>query len=96
HEVMNKIRNAVLDGRYIVTPHAWREMNNDNLVLIDIESVILSGTIDKEFSKDPRGVRYRVIGKTSDLSTTAAVIVRFVNDDNVLIITTFIIENDDG
>ena len=90
---MNRIRQSVLDARYVLTPHAWAEMRNDDLVLADIESALLRGTIHDEYRNDPRGVRYRVVGTASDLATPVAVVVRFVVDDRLLIITTFVLEN---
>ena len=75
-DVLTQIRDAVLDGRYVVTPHAWAEMRNDRLVLADIESALLRGRID------------------SDLETPVVVVVRFILDDRLLVITTFVLGND--
>jgi len=92
---MDRIREAVLDGRYVLSPHAWTEMRNDHLTLIDIESALLQGIIDCEYRDDPRGIRYRVSGTASDLETPIGVVVRFVLEDRVLVITTFVITGDD-
>ena len=93
-DVLTQIRDAVLDGRYVVTPHAWAEMRNDRLVLADIESALLRGRIDREYRDDPRGTRYRVVGTASDLETPVVVVVRFILDDRLLVITTFVLGND--
>ena len=47
-DVLQRIRDAVLDGNYVVTPHALTEMRDDHLVLSDIESALLEGTIEQE------------------------------------------------
>ena len=83
------IRNAVLDGRYVVTPHALLEMAVDQLDLIDVESAILTGTIERVFDDDPRGRRFEIIGQACDLSTDVGVGVRFAA--SLLIITVYAI-----
>lgn len=91
--IVIRIRQAVLDGRYVVTPHAWMEMRNDRLTLPDIESALLRGIIEQEYTDDPRGTRYLVVGEASDLSTRIAVVVRFIRQDDLLIITVFLAPN---
>jgi len=65
-------------------------MREDRLVLSDIESALLQGTIQKEYRDDPRGVRYCIVGYAVDLSTPVAVVLRFTHEDHLLIITTFV------
>lgn len=89
HRRLDQIRNAVLDGRYTLTEHAYEEMDNDDLDVLDIESAILTGQIDQELTRDPRGTRYVVIGKGTDLETSVGVVVRFVENDQLLIITVY-------
>lgn len=55
HVTMNHTRGAVLDGRYVVIPHAWTEMRADRLVVADIESALPRGRIDTEYEDDPPG-----------------------------------------
>ena len=43
---LERIRNAVLDGRYSLTEHAYEEMDDDGLDVLDIESAILTGEIE--------------------------------------------------
>ena len=44
---LERIRGAVLDGRCALTEHAYEEMDDDNLDVLDIESAILTGEIDQ-------------------------------------------------
>jgi len=86
---LERIRRAVLDGHYALTEHAYEEMDDDNLDVLDVESAILTGEIDQTLTKDPRGTRYVVIGRATDLETQIGVVVRFVEYDQLLIITVY-------
>lgn len=81
------MRQAVVDQAYVVTPHALLEMREDHLDVVDVESAILTGTIERVFEDDPRGRRYEVVGTACDLSTPVRVVVRFVGP--LLIITVY-------
>ena len=83
------IRSAILDQRYTLTEHAYDEMEEDNLDVLDVESAILSGEIDQTLTKDPRGTRYVVVGNATDQQTPVGVVVRFVEHDQLLIITVY-------
>ena len=87
-ELLRRIQEAILNGRYVVTPHALLEMRNDALDLIDVESAILTGRIETVFDDDPRGRRFEVVGKACDLTTEVSVLVRFAGP--VLIITVYV------
>lgn len=54
---LERIREAFLDHRYILTEHAYDEMAEDNLDVLDVESAILTGQIDEVLTLDPRGTR---------------------------------------
>jgi len=84
---LEAMRRAVLDQRYVMTPHALLEMREDGLYVVDVETAVLTGTIARVFEDDPRGVRYEVVGTASDLSTVVGVIGRLVG--TVLIITVY-------
>ncbi len=86
-KLLEKMRLAVEWGDYVVTPHALLEMRKDGLDIIDVESAILTGKIEKEFREDPRGPRYEVIGTACDVHTEVGVVVRFAGP--MLIITVY-------
>jgi hypothetical protein len=86
---LERIRNAILDRRYTLTEHAYDEMDEDNLDVLDVESAILTGQIDKVLTMDPRGTRYVVIGNATDQETPVGVVIRFVEHDQLLIITVY-------
>lgn len=85
--VLETIRQAVLNQAYVLTPHALLEMRMDHLDVLDVESAVLTGIIERVFDDDPRGRRYEVVGKACDLTTDVGVIVRFAGP--VLIITVY-------
>ncbi len=86
---LERIRNAILDCRYTLTEHAYDEMDEDNLDVLDVESAILTGEIDSVLTMDPRGTRYVVIGNATDRETPVGVVVRFIEHDRLLIITVY-------
>jgi len=86
---LERIRNAILDQRYTLTEHAYDEMDDDNLDVLDVESAILTGEVDQVLTKDPRGTRYVVIGKATDQATPVGVVVRIVERDRVLVLTVY-------
>ena len=86
---LERIRNAILDRRYALTEHAYEEMDEDDLDVLDVESAILTGEIDQVLTMDPRGTRYVVIGNATDQETPVAVVVRFVEHDQLLVITVY-------
>jgi len=86
---LERIRRAILDHRYALTEHAYEEMNEDDIDVLDVESAILTGEIEQVLTKDPRGTRYVVVGRATDQETSVGVVLRFVEHDRILIITVY-------
>jgi hypothetical protein len=86
---LERIRNAILDRRYTLTEHAYDEMDEDDLDVLDVEAAILTGRIEQVLTKDARGTRYVVIGTATDQATTVGVVARFVDQDRLLIVTVY-------
>jgi hypothetical protein len=86
---LERIRNAILDHCYSLTEHAYEEMNDDNLDVLDVEAAILTGDIDRVLTADPRGTRYVVVGIATDEETPVGAVVRFVEHDQLLVITAY-------
>ena len=61
----------------------------NSLDVLDVEAAILSGRIEQTLTRDPRGTRYVVVGTACDEFTPAAVVVRFVERDQLLVITVY-------
>jgi hypothetical protein len=86
---LERIRQAILDQRYSLTEHAYDEMDDDRLDVLDIEAAILRGDIDQRLTRDPRGTRYVVTGIATDQNTIVSVVVRFVEYDQLLVLTVY-------
>ena len=84
---LEMMRQAVADQAYVLTPHAVLEMRNDRLDVVDVESAILTGTIERVWEDDLRGPRYEVVGQACDLTTRVGVVARFAGA--LLIITVY-------
>ncbi len=82
------LRRRIVSGNYELTHHAKGEAAADNLDTQDVESVILTGRITKTLTKDPRGNRYVVLGRTED-KTDAEVICRLLPSGKLRIITVY-------
>jgi hypothetical protein len=89
---LDRIRNAVMEGHYALTEHAYEEMGGDDLDVLDVESTILTGKIDQVLTRDSRGTRYVVVGHATNLETEVAVVARFVEYGQLLIITVYALE----
>jgi hypothetical protein len=92
--VIDKLRDLVREERYQISIHANQEMANDLLVAIDVENTVLTGTITKKFTKDPRGVRYDVTGQACD-GRSVTVICRIVAGNWLRIVTVFELSDDE-
>ena len=86
---LERIRNAIFDHRYVLTEHACDEMAEDNLDVLDVEAAVLTGEIDQVLTKDPRGTRYVVVGTATDQETLVGVALRFVEHNQLLVITVY-------
>jgi hypothetical protein len=81
------IRHAVVEQRYTLMEHAYDEMDEDYLDVLDVEAAILTGEIEQKLTKDPRGTRFVIGGKATDETTPVRVVVRFVEHDQLLVLT---------
>jgi len=86
---LDRIREAVLDGRYAFSEHAFEEMLEDNLDALDVEAAILTGRIEERLTADVRGTRFVVVGTATDQATPVGVVLRFVRHDWLLVITVY-------
>lgn len=84
-----RIRDAIIDQRYTLTEHAYEEMDDDNLDVLDVESAVLTGRLEQTLTKDPRGTRYVIVGTATDEATTVGVVVRFAEHDQLLVLTVY-------
>ena len=88
--ILQKIQQRIVDRDYYMSSHAEEEMLDDDLERKDVENAILRGRIEKRMSHDSRGTRYRIEGPALD-RRPIHVICRFLEIDNLIIITVYAI-----
>jgi hypothetical protein len=85
--ILNQMRNRIRTRQYIMTVHAEEEMDDDDLSILDVESVVLTGAIVERQKDAATGERkYVVRGKT--LSGDSAAIVGKVGRTGRLVFIT--------
>ncbi len=90
--LIERICEAVRDGRHRFNQHALDELAADRLHLVDAESALLTGSLTRteaESTPERPGPRYTVLGKATDLRTEVVVVCRFEPADQLLIITCY-------
>ena len=91
-DIIDTIRQKIRDGDYeFAIPHFLEEMAEDDLIFGDIEMAIARGRIRRRFRRDPRGVRYEVVGPTTN-GRRAAVVCRIKGTGKLLFITAYIVQ----
>ena len=90
-KAIEKLRELVRREEYEISTHANEEMSNDDLVSIDVENAILTGKIEKRFTRDPRGTRYEVLGEACD-NRPIVVVCRIARSSSLIIITVYALE----
>ncbi|MDI6734623.1 MAG: DUF4258 domain-containing protein [bacterium] len=86
--ILQRIRQKIIDRTYYLSSHAEEEMWVDHLERADIENAILKGQIEKKMTHDLRGTRYRIEGPSLDLRIIH-VICRFDEKSELLLITVY-------
>ena len=89
---IERIRESVLNQSYTFSEHAYDDMTEDNLDVLDVEAALLTGTIEQVLTHDPRGTRFVVHGVATDQETQVGVVMRFVQSNKLLIITVYQID----
>jgi hypothetical protein len=86
--ILQRIRQRIIDREYYLSSHAEEEMLDDELERKDVENAILKGRIEKKFTEDIRGTRYRIEGPILD-GRIIQVLCRFREDANLIVITVY-------
>ena len=72
--ILSQMRNRIRTRQYIMTIHAEEEMDDDDLTILDVESVVLTGTIVERQKDATMGEwKYLVRGKTLGGDSAAGV-----------------------
>jgi ABC-type multidrug transport system ATPase subunit len=85
-----QIRQLVRKLRYVVASHCSDELEDDNLTILDLESIVLTGTI-KEIQRDrrTRESKYVIEGRTLEGFQTE-VVAKFGLGGRLIFITVYV------
>ena len=88
--VLRHIQAKIRTLNYVMTVHADEEMDNDELTILDVEQVILTGQI-VERQRDHNNVdwKYLIKGQTDD-RLDVVVVAKLSPTDTVVIITMYV------
>lgn len=84
---IKRIRKSVNDRQVELSDHALEEMDDDDLSLADVRTVLLHGALHITQEDDPRGTRYIVRGGVNDEDVD--VVCRFLSSGILWIITVY-------
>ena len=85
--ILNQMRNRIRTRQYIMTVHAEEEMDDDDLSILDVESVVLTGAI-VERQKDAATGERKYVVRGKPLSGDSAAIVGKVGRTGRLVFIT--------
>jgi Domain of unknown function (DUF4258) len=75
HPSITRIRELIRSLQYVVTLHASEELEDDNLSIIDLESIILTGQItERQRDRQTQEVKCIIAGTTLDDDSAEAVV----------------------
>ena len=85
------LRQLIRTLSYAVSTHAADELEDDNLTILDLENVVLSGQIvERQRDRSTRETKYVIQGGTLD-GTAAEVIAKVGHSGKLYIITVYVI-----
>ncbi|HEY3134963.1 MAG TPA: DUF4258 domain-containing protein [Blastocatellia bacterium] len=89
--ILKRMRDSVRSRDYVMTLHADDEMNDDDLTVFDVESVILTGEIIRR-ERDPKTKerKYVVRGQIVLGDEDAVVVTKFGPAGKLVIITVYV------
>ena len=89
---IDKIKEKLKNGEYeFAIPHFFEEMAEDYLTFADIKQAINNDHIRQKFTRDPRGIRYEIVGNATS-GKEIAIICRIKSTGKLLFITTYALE----
>ena len=85
------LRQLIRTLSYAVSTHAADELEDDNLTILDLENVVLSGQIvERQRDRNTRETKYVIQGSTLD-GTAAEVVVKVGHTGKLFIITVYVV-----
>ena len=89
--VLQRMRSKVRNHQYVMTVHAWEELESDGLSVFDVESAILSGRVTERQLDRPWGERKYVIrGRSLEGDGSIVVVAKLGPTGQVVILTVYV------
>ena len=89
-QTLKRIQSQVRNLAYIMTRHAFVEMENDRLTIFDVEHTLLTGKItERQKDRQSDEWKYVVEGQTLG-SEIATVVTKFTFTGTLVIITVYV------
>ena len=72
---ITRIRDLVRSLNYVVSIHAAEELEDDNLTILDLENIVLTGRIvERQKDREARESKFIVRGRTLDARGAEAIV----------------------
>ena len=85
--ILNQLREKVRTRQYVMTLHANEEMEEDELTIFDVESVVLSGSII-ERQRDSASGEWKYLVKGESLKSEPVIAVTKISPTGKLVFVT--------
>jgi chorismate-pyruvate lyase len=88
---IRRIRDCIRTLNYAVSLHAAEELDDDNLTILDLETIILTGKIiERQRDHKTREVKFVIRGRTIE-DQSAETIVKFNQIGSLFVITVYLV-----
>ena len=88
---ISRIRDCIRSLNYVVSLHAAEELDDDNLTILDLENIILTGEIaGRQRDRKTREVKFLIRGRTIE-NEEAEAIVKFSRIGPLFVITVYLV-----
>ena len=88
---IRRIRDCIRTLNYAVSLHAAEELDDDNLTILDLETIILTGKItERQRDHKTREIKFVIRGRTIE-GQSAETIVKFNQIGTLFVITVYLV-----
>ena len=88
--VLQRMRASIRSRQYVMTVHAWEELDSDGLSVFDVENAILSGRIAERQTDQSWGERkYVVRGRPLEGEDVLVVVAKLGPTGDLVILTVY-------
>lgn len=91
HSGIKLLRNLIRSLNYVVSTHAAEELEDDELSILDLENIILTGKVaERQRDVSTREIKYLVSGITLD-GSPAQVVAKVGFTGKLIVITAYVV-----